>query len=94
MTGPVPSGDRSADYEQIRQIFFPAPEHKPGGTRRCAAAVGSDFDAIEDEFGQFLDESLSPRGPGRSMSSWLRATRQKAELPSTSAAAMDGTPCA
>ncbi len=64
VTTSEPSGDRSANYEQIRQVFFPLPARPRGGAKRTPAGVGSDFDAVEEQFGQFLDESLSPRGPG------------------------------
>ncbi|WP_427892557.1 methyltransferase domain-containing protein [Kribbella sp. GL6] len=43
----------AAQYDEVARIF-----------RTASAAPGGDFDRIEEEFGQYLDESLAPRGPG------------------------------
>ncbi len=52
--------ERSARYEDVEMIFGPspaAPEAEDTGR------VGADFGQIEEDFGRFLDESLTPRGP-------------------------------
>jgi SAM-dependent methyltransferase len=47
-------------YEQIRELYsLPAPA--PATT--SPDGLGAEFEEVEEEFGRFLDESLSPRGP-------------------------------
>lgn len=50
----------SARYEDVEEIFRVRP---PVVESADARRVGEDFDLVEEDFGRFLDESLTPRGP-------------------------------
>lgn len=52
--------ERSTRYEEVEEIFrVGAPVAEDEDSHR----VGEDFGSIEEDFGRFLDESLTPRGP-------------------------------
>lgn len=51
--------ERSARYEDVEKIFR---DGSPVTDDEDAWRVGDDFGRIEEEFGRFLDEGLTPRG--------------------------------
>jgi SAM-dependent methyltransferase len=50
----------TARYEDVAKIFLSEPCAADGDPNEH---MGGDFGRIEEEFGRYLDESLSPRGP-------------------------------
>jgi SAM-dependent methyltransferase len=61
MAGPS-SGDERARYEDVARFFRNEPASAEGG-QADIAEIGDAFGLIEEDFGRYLDESLSPRGP-------------------------------
>lgn len=54
-------GDEPARYEDVERFF--RTEAASGDGPLDIAEIGDAFGLIEEEFGRYLDESLSPRGP-------------------------------
>jgi SAM-dependent methyltransferase len=53
--------EKSARYEDAEEFFRVGPPVADGAD---AWQVGTEFGLVEEEFGRFLDESITPRGPG------------------------------